>query len=31
VTAAQQEILKLIRDLVDKGDIQVGGAAQQMV
>jgi flagellar motor switch protein FliG len=31
VTNAQNEILKLIRDMVDKGDIQVGGAAEQLV
>lgn len=31
VLEAQNEILKLIRDLVDKGDIAVGGAAEQLV
>jgi flagellar motor switch protein FliG len=31
VTAAQNEILKMIRDLVDKGEIKVGGAAEAMV
>lgn len=31
VTAAQNEILKLIRDMVDKGDIQVGAGAEQLV
>ncbi len=31
VTAAQQEILKQIRELSDKGDIAVGGAAEQLV
>lgn len=31
VLAAQNEILKLIRDMVDKGDIAVGGAAEQLV
>ncbi|MCB9877911.1 MAG: hypothetical protein H6835_09945 [Planctomycetes bacterium] len=31
VLAAQNEILKLIRDLMDKGDIKAGGAAEQMV
>jgi flagellar motor switch protein FliG len=31
VLAAQNEILKLIRDMMDKGDIKAGGAAEQMV
>lgn len=31
VTAAQDEILKMIRDMVDKGDIKAGGSAEQMV
>lgn len=31
VTAAQQEILKLIRDMMDKGDIKAGGAAEAFV
>ncbi len=31
VLAAQGEILKMIRDLMDKGDIKAGGAAEQMV
>jgi len=31
VTAAQDEILKMIRDLVDKGEIKAGGNAEQMV
>lgn len=31
VLAAQQEILKMIRDMMDKGDIKAGGAAEQMV
>lgn len=31
VTAAQQEILKLIRDMMDKGDIKAGGAAEALV
>jgi flagellar motor switch protein FliG len=31
VLAAQAEILKMIRDLVDKGEIKAGGAAEQMV
>lgn len=31
VTTAQNEILKMIRDLVDKGEIKVGGAAEAMV
>lgn len=31
VTAAQDEILKMIRDMVDKGDIKAGGAAEPMV
>ncbi len=31
VTQAQNEVLKLVRDMMDKGDIQVGGAAEQMV
>ncbi|MBL8731148.1 MAG: hypothetical protein JNN13_02125 [Planctomycetes bacterium] len=31
VLAAQAEILKMIRDLMDKGDIKAGGAAEQMV
>lgn len=31
VTAAQDEILKMIRDMMDKGDIKAGGAAEQMV
>ena len=31
VLAAQNEILKLIRDMIDKGDIKAGGAAEQMV
>ena len=29
--AAQNDILKVIRDLMDKGDIKAGGAAEQMV
>lgn len=31
VLAAQAEILKMIRDLMDKGEIKAGGAAEQMV
>ncbi len=31
VMTAQHEILKMIRDMMDKGDIKVGGAAEQMV
>ncbi|MBK8095611.1 MAG: hypothetical protein IPK26_00780 [Planctomycetes bacterium] len=31
VLAAQHEILKLIRDLMDKGEVKAGGAAEQMV
>jgi flagellar motor switch protein FliG len=31
VLTAQQEILKMIRDMMDKGDIKVGGAAEQLV
>lgn len=31
VLAAQQEILKMIRELMDKGDIKAGGAAEQLV
>jgi len=31
VVAAQNEILKMIRDLMDKGDIKAGGAAEQFV
>jgi flagellar motor switch protein FliG len=31
VLAAQAEILKLIRDMMDKGDIKVGGAAEELV
>lgn len=31
VLAAQTEILKMIRDLMDKGEIKAGGAAEQMV
>jgi flagellar motor switch protein FliG len=31
VVAAQSEILKMIRDLMDKGDIKAGGAAEQFV
>jgi flagellar motor switch protein FliG len=31
VLAAQNELLKLIRDMMDKGDIKAGGAAEQMV
>ncbi len=31
VLAAQSEILKMIRDMMDKGDIKAGGAAEQMV
>ena len=31
VLAAQDEILKMIRDMMDKGDIKAGGAAEQMV
>ena len=31
VLAAQAEVLKLIRDLIDKGEIKAGGAAEQMV
>ncbi|MBM4062471.1 MAG: flagellar motor switch protein FliG [Planctomycetes bacterium] len=31
VLAAQQEILKMIRDMMDKGDLKAGGAAEQMV
>ncbi|GAB4142738.1 MAG: flagellar motor switch protein FliG [Planctomycetota bacterium] len=31
VIAAQQEILKLIRDMMDKGDIKAGGAGEEMV
>ena len=31
VLTAQGEILKLIRDLIDKGEIKAGGAAEQMV
>ena len=31
VLEAQSEILKLIRDMMDKGDIKAGGAAEQMV
>lgn len=31
VLTSQNEILKLIRDLMDKGDIKAGGAAEQMV
>ncbi|MCU0865164.1 MAG: hypothetical protein MUC36_15365 [Planctomycetes bacterium] len=31
VLTSQNEILKLIRDLMDKGEIKAGGAAEQMV
>ena len=31
VVEAQTEILKLIRDMMDKGEIKAGGAAEQMV
>jgi len=31
VLAAQSEILKMIRDMMDKGDIKAGGAAEKMV
>ena len=31
VVEAQNEILKLIRDMMDKGEIKAGGAAEQMV
>lgn len=31
VLEAQNEILKMIRDMMDKGDIKAGGAAEQMV
>ncbi len=31
VLAAQDEILKMIRDMMDKGDIKAGGAAEQLV
>jgi flagellar motor switch protein FliG len=31
VLQAQHEILQMVRDLMDKGDIKVGGAAEQMV
>lgn len=31
VLAAQNEILKMIRDMMDKGDIKAGGAAEKMV
>ena len=31
VLAAQNEVLKLIRDMMDKGEIKAGGAAEQMV
>ncbi|MFK7739091.1 MAG: flagellar motor switch protein FliG [Planctomycetota bacterium] len=31
VVDAQNEILKMIRDLMDKGEIKAGGAAEQMV
>lgn len=31
VLAAQSEILTMIRDMVDKGEIKAGGAAEQMV
>ncbi len=31
VLAAQNEILTMIRDMIDKGDIKSGGAAEQMV
>ena len=31
VLEAQSEILKLIRDMMDKGDIKAGSAAEQMV
>lgn len=31
VLAAQNEILKMVRDLMDKGEIKAGGAAEQMV
>ena len=31
VMAAQNEVLKLIRDMMDKGEIKAGGAAEQMV
>jgi flagellar motor switch protein FliG len=31
VIVAQTEILKLIRDLIDKGEIKAGGAAEQML
>lgn len=31
VLAAQNEVLKMIRDLMDKGEIKAGGAAEQMV
>lgn len=31
VLEAQNEILKLVRDMMDKGDIKAGGAAEQMV
>ena len=31
VLESQSEILKMIRDMMDKGDIKAGGAAEQMV
>jgi flagellar motor switch protein FliG len=31
VITAQGEILKMIRDMMDKGDIKAGGAAEAMV
>jgi flagellar motor switch protein FliG len=31
VLTAQSEILKMIRDLMDKGEIKAGGVAEQMV
>lgn len=31
VLTAQNEVLKMIRDMMDKGDIKAGGAAEQMV
>ena len=31
VVASQNEILKMIRDMMDKGDIKAGGAAEQLV
>jgi len=31
VLEAQAEILKMIRDMMDKGDIKAGGATEQMV